>query len=59
MSRDPFDFPPLHPMLADPIESGRCPDCGEPGLPVRPLLPGITIWACPSCEPEAFGEGGR
>lgn len=52
-----MNWPPLHPMIEDRIESERCPDCGEPGRPIGPLLPGVLDeWGCPRCEPERFAE---
>lgn len=53
-------WPPLHPMVTDRIESGRCPDCGEPGRLVGSLVPGLVEeWGCPGCEPGRFPVAGR
>jgi len=50
-------LPPLHPCARDLIESERCPRCGEPGVKIRTLIPGILAeWGCPRCEPEACAE---
>jgi len=42
----------LHPLIHDPIESERCPDCGAPGIVIRRPAPGLQELACPACDPE-------
>lgn len=43
-------LPPLHPQCLDPIESERCPRCGEPGY-VTDVVNGLIRYACAACTP--------
>jgi len=53
------DLPRVHPLIADPIESERCPDCGCPGVPLQSL--GDTspwAWACLACDADQIRPSG-